>query len=156
MRKARVLLLALVVTGLMVAVAAAAERTFTARLSGGDVIPPAETLAGGEATFTLNEAGDKLTYSLAVGGITDVTAAHIHEGKKGTSGPPVVTLFGGPAKSGRFSGTLAEGTITDKDLTGSLQGKPLSALIKMIEEQGVYVNVHTRRRPDGEIRGQIQ
>ncbi len=85
-----------------------------------------------------------------------MTAAHIHLGAKGKNGPPVANLFTGPKKEGIFSGTLADGTLTDENLMGSLAGKPLSSLVDMIKKGNAYVNVHTDKYPDGELRGQIK
>ncbi|MCL5024756.1 MAG: CHRD domain-containing protein [Nitrospirae bacterium] len=133
----------------------AAEKSFKATLSGGEETPPAMTAAKGEATFTLGKGGTELMYKVTVSGIENVTAAHIHSGKKGKEGPVVVVLYAGPKKEGAFSGTLSEGTVTGKDLKGSLAGKPLSALVGMIESGDAYVNVHTTKHPSGEIRGQI-
>jgi hypothetical protein len=55
-----------------------------------------------------------------------------------------------------FSGEIAKGTITEKDLIGPLAGKTVGDLVKMIKDGGAYVNVHTDKYPDGEIRGQIK
>jgi hypothetical protein len=54
-----------------------------------------------------------------------------------------------------FSGELAKGTITDKNLVGPLAGKTIADLVKLIKDGGAYVNVHTPAHPGGEIRGQI-
>ena len=89
-------------------------------------------------------------------GIENVTAAHIHMAKKGENGPPVAGLFAGPKKEGMFSGTLGEGTITDKDLVGPMEGKTVKDLIKALRAGELYVNVHTDKYPDGELRGQIK
>lgn len=132
------------------------EPVSKATLTGGEEVPPVMTKAGGEVTFKLVKEGKELTYTFGVKGIENVTAAHIHAGKKGKNGPPVVSLFSGPKKEGAFSGTLVEGIITEGDLAGSLAGKPLSALIDMIKAEDAYVNVHTDKYPDGEIRGQIK
>jgi hypothetical protein len=102
-------------------------------------------------------AGDVLRYSVSVNNIKDVTAAHLHMGK-GTSaeGPVIAALFLGPKKGGQFSGTLAQGTIMDKDLLGPLSGKTVTDLVALINSGEVYVNVHTTRNPQGEISGQVK
>lgn len=151
------LFIAVVIAALAFAVdSQSAPRSFKAKLSGKELVPAVRTAASGEATFQLTKDGAGLTYKLTVKDIKNVNGAHIHQGKKGTNGPPVVTLFSGPKKEGKFSGTLAEGTIADTDLAGSLQGKTIKALIQLIMEGNAYVNVHTDAHPDGEIRGQIK
>ena len=81
---------------------------------------------------------------------------HIHTGKMGENGDPVAGLFAGPKKEGKFHGVLAKGTITDNDLVGPLAGKTIADLVAMIKDGSAYVNVHTDKYPDGEIRGQIK
>ena len=103
-----------------------------------------------------SKGGKELVYEIKVKDGENITAAHIHAGKKGVEGPPVVPIFGGTKKEGMFSGVLAKGTITDKNLVGPLAGKTLKDLVKMIEEGDAYVNVHTVAHPAGEIRGQIK
>lgn len=129
---------------------------FDADLSGKQVVPAVKTKAHGEADFKLSKDGKELTYKLKVKDIENVTAAHIHTGMKGENGGPVAGLFAGPKKEGKFSGELAKGTITDKDLIGPLAGKTIGDLVKMIKDKGAYVNVHTDKYPDGEVRGQIK
>ncbi len=150
-----VILLTLVVP----AMAGAANQTFTAHLTGDQGVPPVKTEASGEAKFYLKKGGKALHYKLKVKNLTDVTMAHIHLGSASENGPVAVWLYpAGPppvVKPGRFSGVLAKGTITEKDLMDTLKGKPLSALIEDIEGGKAYVNVHTTAHPDGEIRGQI-
>ncbi len=133
-----------------------AATTFKANLTGKDEVPAVMTKAGGEAVFKLDKDGKELTYEVKVKGLKDITASHIHAGKKGAEGGPVVGLFGGPKKEGMFSGVLAKGTIMDKDLVGPLAGKTVGDLVTMIKDGDAYVNVHTTEHPNGEIRGQIK
>ena len=101
--------------------------------------------------------GSALRYELKVDDIENVTAAHLHTGKRTSiEGPVVASLFLGPKKSGEFSGTLAQGMITDKDLAGPLKGKKVDDLVRMMKDGDIYVNVHTDRHPAGEIRGQVK
>lgn len=133
----------------------AAEKSFKAMLSGSQSVPAVKTVAKGDATFTLSKDGKALSYMVTVSGIENVTAAHIHLGKKGKNGPPVA-LITNDKKTNKFSGTLAEGTITEKELMGSLMGKSVKDLVEQIKKGNAYVNVHTDKYPDGEIRGQIK
>lgn len=139
---------------------------FSANLSGGQPVPTVKTSATGKAVFRYHKDSDQLYYKITVNDIENVTAAHIHQGKKGKNGPPIVPLFSSETKGqgkskkeglrGTFSGVLAEGNLTDKDLMGSMSGKSLEDLVKLMQSGDTYVNVHTEAHPDGEIRGQIK
>ena len=135
---------------------AAGDGDFKAKLTGDESVPAVTTKAKGKAVFHKVNDGKEISYKLTVTDLANVTAAHIHAGKKGEDGPPVAGLFAGPKKSGQFSGVLAEGTVTDKDLMGSLSGKSVKDLVKMIKAGDAYVNVHTDKYPGGELRGQIK
>ena len=135
--------------------APAAGAAFTADLSGKNPVPPNSSTATGQATFTLSSDATSMTFELTVDNLTDVTAAHIHMGAAGAEGPIVVPLFTGPAKTGAFTGVLAQGTLTAADFAGDLQGKTMADLLALIEASNAYVNVHTKAFPGGEIRGQI-
>jgi hypothetical protein len=157
MKTLRVMLYAVVTIFLTVSLGmAAAHGTFEAKLSGKEVVPAVETKATGEADFKLSADGKELTYILKLKDIENVSAAHIHTGMMGKSGGPVAGLFAGPKKQGKFSGELAKGTITGKGLVGPLAGKTIGDLVELIKSGGAYVNVHTDKNPDGEVRGQIK
>ena len=157
MKKVPIQLFVFLVLVLFVSIGiAAGERSFKAKLLGGEVVPPVKTAAKGEAIFQLSKEGNELTYKLTVSDIDNVTVAHTHDGKYGKNGPPIVSLYTGPKKEGKFSGTLSEGKITARDLMGQLKGKLFSHFIQMIEDGHAYVNVHTDKYPGGEIRGQIK
>jgi hypothetical protein len=77
----------------------------------------------------------KLTFSHLSGA---ATRAQIHYGKRGKAGQIAVGLCA-PCKSGT-RGTV---TVTPK-------------LVREVEQGAAYVNIHTKKNPDGEIRGQIK
>jgi CHRD domain len=96
--------------------------------------------ARGTFTATITRSGTsavvawRLTFSRLTG---KAVAAHIHSGVRGKAGPVIVPLCA-PCRSG------ASGRATvDASVLGTL------------EAGRAYVNVHTRKNPAGEIRGQI-
>ncbi|NHN46511.1 CHRD domain-containing protein [Halostella sp. JP-L12] len=130
------------------------RKTFVASCSGDEEVPPVDTEATGTGTFKLRKGGSELQYKLTVANITDAVAAHIHYEVAGENGPVIVGLYGG-STTGRTQGVLAEGTITDDDLTGPFSGRTVADLVDAIRAGNTYVNVHTEAHPAGEIRGQI-
>ena len=74
----------------------------------------------------------------SAGGV-EMTAAHIHKGKAGESGEPVMTL--------KLTEERAQTCETLKlSLAKSIGGKP----------DNYYVNLHTAEFPGGAIRGQLE
>ena len=133
---------ALVVAGIA---AAGSTYTVSASLNANQEVPkqvvktPAAT---GRFSGTYTEHGKnatlkwKLTYSHLSG---PASAAHIHLGKAGTAGAVIVPLCGGDCRSG-MTGTA---TVT-------------SRVVSQIEAGQTYVNIHTAKNPNGEIRGQVK
>jgi hypothetical protein len=137
--------------------ALATTEAFVATLSGDKEVPPVETQATGTAGFSQPHLNN-MTYGVQVNDIEGVTAAHIHQGKEGQNGPVVVTLFkaDNDTGTGPISGQLVGGTISNDMLEGPMAGKTLEGdLAKTIQNGEAYVNVHTTKNPDGEMRGQI-
>jgi hypothetical protein len=102
--------------------------------------PRGAAQARGTFTLTATKAGATavVRWRLTFGRLTGrALAAHIHLGARGRAGRVVVPLCG-PCRSG------VGGTAT-------VRGATLAAL----ESGRAYVNVHTRRNPAGEIRGQV-
>jgi hypothetical protein len=88
--------------------------------------------------FTGQLAGRKLTWKLTFSGLTgQATAAHIHMGAVGKAGNVVVALCA-PCKSG----VHGKATLT-------------AAMKRALAHHKLYVNVHTAKNPNGEIRGQL-
>lgn len=94
----------------------------------------------GEAQITTVDRTDNFCYTLSVRNIEPATAAHIHRGRRGVAGPPVITLD----------------APTDGDSNGCLS--VASSLIDEIERNpgAFYVNVHNSRFPGGAVRGQLR
>lgn len=127
-------------------------------LTGGAVVPPVETEAFGVMTLIIEPVGDTgftVSYELEVKGLTDVTKASIYLSPDGVDGEEIVPLYTGPAKSGIFSGTLAEGDVSEADLTGPLKDMTCEDLISVVLGGETYVDVATSANPKGELRGQI-
>ena len=120
------------------------SQTFTAKLSGKDEVPPVNTQATGTAQFQLSSDGKEINYDLTTTNLNGFMMAHIHQGKSGENGPPITT----PLQMGK-------GKITSSDLQGPLAGKQISDLVNIIKSGQAYVNVHTDKNQNGEIRGQI-
>ena len=121
---------------------------YMAKMNGATETPPNTEKATGTATLTL--AGNQLRYTITVQGLSGpATAAHIHLGKVGVSGPPVYTF----TIKKIADGTLAEGSVDlTKDVSTGVSGDSLKVLLN---NGNAYVNVHTAAHGAGEIRGQV-
>jgi hypothetical protein len=51
---------------------------------------------------------------------------------------------------------LAEGKVEPYLFIGPLKGKSVNALIELMKAGQAYVNIQTKKHPEGEIRGQIR
>jgi hypothetical protein len=121
----------------------AAADTFTVNLSGAEEVPgPGDADATGTAVVSLRGDTNEVCVDITVQNIAlPATAAHIHVGIDGESGPPVVPL-NAPGENG-LSNTCV---IVDAALMQELINNP----------QNYYVNVHNAEFPDGAARGQMQ
>jgi hypothetical protein len=135
------------------------QQTFQAKLSGNNEVPPVTTSATGMAQFQLSTDGKALSYTLTANNIKDIKASHIHQGKTGENGQPVVPLSIENAKMDYGCQCMlpasGKGTITSNNLQGSMAGKQISDLVSIIKNGQAYVNIHTEQNKNGEIRGQI-
>ena len=135
-------------------VAFATTEKYIASLSGQNEVPPHQTNAVGTAGFTAPHF-NKITFGVSVNNMDQVTAAHIHQGKQGQNGSVVVTLFKANTPTGKVNGHLVNGSISGDMLEGPLKGKTFEDLANLMRSGTSYVNVHTTKNPNGEIRGQI-
>jgi hypothetical protein len=129
---------------------------YAATLTGSDQIPPVDTNSTGQLRLTVDPASSSVSFVLEVDGLTNTSTAHIYAGEPGQTGEVVVTLFEGPTIAGPHTGSVAEGSITDADLTGMLAGKTLVDLVQLIQSGSAYVSVGNTSYPDGAIRGQLE
>src|SRR4051794_29208679 len=92
----------------------------------------------GKGTFTATLTGAKLSWHLSFTGLTGkATAAHIHLGPKGKAGNVLIPLCT-PCNA------TAMGTV-----------KLNSMQLRDLKKSATYVNVHTAKYANGEIRGQV-
>ena len=129
------------------------QQKFTAQLSGDQEVPPIQTNASGITWFKPKQ--DSIAFELNTTDLQGITMAHIHNGKQGENGPPVVPLYTSDSPTILINGILANGNITASMLEGPMAGKQLSDLAIAMSNGSTYVNVHTEQNPNGEIRGQI-
>jgi CHRD domain len=133
------------------------QTKYKAKLVGVNIIPPVNTSAAGLAD--VNIGNDWLWWKLNVTGITDPTMAHIHMGKKGVNGPIVVDLLN---SSPKFENTtermIISGNISALSLQGPMKGKTFVNIQSAIGNKtvGLYVDLHTKNHPDGELRGTVK
>jgi CHRD domain len=91
---------------------------FSAKLNGGNEVPPVDSRASGTASFSIN--GGVLSYKIQVSKLDDVTGAHLHMAEPGANGDVIVDLLRGSDKSPTEQGIMITGSIDDAGLTGPL------------------------------------
>jgi hypothetical protein len=107
------------------------------RLWGSNEVPPVQTQAYG--TGVINIAADRsVTVTLSVIDMVP-TAAHIHEGAAGTNGPVIVPL----------------NRISERAFVAPDGARLTEAQYAAYKAGNLYVNVHSARHPNGEVRSQI-
>ena len=138
MNKLLVLAIASVFSTAFASAVLAEKTAFTADLKGLSQVPPIDSAGAGNAEVTYDDASKMLTWTITYSGLSgNVTAAHFH----------------GPAKEGENAGPM----ITIKQLDSPMKG---SATLTQDQSEALtggemYINVHTAKYPDGEIRGQL-
>lgn len=144
-----------------------ARALFQATLDGASERPTAvTTTASGKATVelipsyrdsTLKVDTNTVRVEVLVSTIDSVTQAHIHAGDANTAGPVMVFVLSNVA-AGRAPITGTDRVLTFIDITRATAFTApftFDSLLTRIKAGTAYINVHTRRNPGGEIRGQI-
>jgi hypothetical protein len=115
------------------------EISFNASLDGSQETPPVTTNGTGTGWVVLNSDLKSLSYDLTYANLDSTFAAgHIHAGAAGVPGGVVKPL-----------------TFINNNSNGTWNSFPDSILMHLIKED-LYFNVHSKKNPNGEIRGQIQ
>ena len=138
MRRAGFVALVFGVAVLAVAPAYAAATNYHVNMTAEEETPPGPSGAKGTADFVIDADAGTVCYTLAYSGINKPTMAHIHQGAKGTAGPPVVNL---EVDKNGDKGCVAG----DKAKLAEINKTP----------SAYYANVHTADYPKGAIRGQL-
>ena len=144
LNRRRALIPFIVLLGFVNAGAALADATsFKVPLTGAQSVPAVDTTGSGTAELTYDPATRVVTWNITFSGLT---------------GPATMAHFHGPAPAGKNAGVKV--WISQKgnmDVTSPISGQAtLSADdAQMFEAGNMYINVHTKANPGGEIRGQV-
>ncbi|HEV7778100.1 MAG TPA: CHRD domain-containing protein [Luteibacter sp.] len=140
-RRVKMMLAGLVLAG-SISLAYAAPVTFTVPLTGAQQVPVVQTSATGSADLSYDASTRVVTWSITFSGLSsDATMAHFH----------------GPAATGKNAGVkvwLSEkGSAIVSPIKGQATLSPEDA--KEFAAGDMYINIHTKDHPGGEIRGQV-
>lgn len=123
--------------------AQAAPVTFSVPLTGSQQVPPVQSPGSGSADLTYDAGTRMVTWNITFSGLSSqATMAHFH----------------GPAAAGKNAGVKVwlskQGS---KEITSPISGQATLSPddAKMLEAGDMYINVHTKDHPSGEIRGQV-
>lgn len=141
-RRAFIVFGGLVLAGALT-LAQAAPVSFDVPLTGAQQVPPVQTPGSGSAHLTYDPSTRVVTWNISFSGLSSqATMAHFH----------------GPAPAGKNAGVKVwlsqKGSM---EMTSPLSGQATLSPddARMFEAGDMYINVHTRKNPDGEIRGQV-
>jgi hypothetical protein len=135
-------------------------------LDGDQQIPPIETDAVGFVGLKFQDDTTRLVYNINLDNIHNVTGVSLYHKNNDQNGTLVLDLLkeGGESnrefakvseitRAGEITGTISLGGVTKEDLSGELQGKSLSDLRELMHNGELYIAVHTKDFPNGEISG---
>ena len=114
----------------------AANVKYKADMKGSSEVPPTGSSGSGKANVTYDTKTKKLSWVVTYSGLSgEPTAAHFH----------------GPAAPGKNAGPVV-------DISGDIKkgsAELTTEQAKDLQAGKWYVNIHTEKFPDGEIRGQV-
>ena len=139
MTKLRLIAIAMIALALVASPAVAETTAFTVELNGSSQVPPTDSKASGKGDFTYDDTSKKLTWTITYWGLSDkAKSAHLH----------------GPASEGANGDTM----ITVSPLQSPIKGAAIlkDNQAKALTGGDMYIDVHSAKYPDGEIRGQLR
>jgi hypothetical protein len=141
----RIALCALLATGVLAGGSTAADTRLHAFMDGASVVPgPGDPDGHARLTLTLRPSSRRVCYDLRKTKLETVQGLHIHVGRTGTTGGHFVDLITAPKGAGRGR------------ITGCARDVPPRRIAALRAKPGnYYANLHTRRYPDGAVRGQL-
>jgi hypothetical protein len=116
----------------------AKPRTYRVKLIGSNEVPAGAPAGSALAAISIKAKGEVCWEFSALKGVVAPSAAHIHHGASGISGPIVIPLGGAYKPSGCATGAAPQ----------------LLALIEA-NPQRFYVNIHNAKYPGGAVRAQL-
>ena len=134
---------------------------FETVLDGKQVSPPVNTTGSGNASLFYKhdvfELNNFLLYNISVSNIDDVTRVHLHQGTYGVNGTLSnnLTILPNYEKTGILSnGNISNNNSFQYELSGKAKDV-IDIIMKYLRSGEMYIDIHTKKYPDGEIRGQI-
>lgn len=135
-------------------------------LTGGQMIPPVKTDAVGYIGLKYPDDMNRVVYTINAKTIGNVTGIYFYLEGKNQNDTVILDLLKAESKhksndvkvvnvtsDGKISGTLSFGGATKKDLEGTLKGKSIEDLHELMVNGNLYISIHTKDFPKGEIRG---
>ena len=134
---------------------------FETVLDGKQISPPVNTTGSGNASLfykhDVSELNNFLLYNISVSNIDDVTRVHLHQGTYGVNGTLSnnLTILPNYEKTGILSnGNISNNNSFQYELSGKAKGV-IDIIMKYLRSGEMYIDIHTKKYPEGEIRGQI-
>ena len=137
------------------------NREWRASLNGYLEVPSISTGARASFHTRLNDAGDRLSYTLTIRNFSENPLfAHIHFARPDVNGGVIAFLCGGGGKpacpaNGTVTGTIMAANVIGPAGQGIAAGE-FGELIRAMRNGATYANVHSPTYPGGEIRGAIR
>ena len=135
-------------------------------LTGDRQIPPVNTDARGYVGLKFKDDLGVFVFTVNAENIGNVTGIYVYKGDKNQKGSVVLDLLKvekerkindikivNVTSEGKLTGTLAAGGVTKSNLQGELEGKRISDFYNLMVNGSLYVVIHTKDFPNGEIRG---